>query len=205
MSKPVIGILGGIGAGKSTVAAELGRLGCRVIDADAIGHQLLDEADVRAQIVELWGEAMLNEQGRVDRSRLAGVVFSDPRHLATLNGVMHGRIRHRMEELIEQALADESVRGVAVDAAVLLEAGWDDLCTVLVFVDAPSEVREKRVIEARRWSASAWAEREKLQISLDKKAARCQYRLRNSSCAACLREQVRRWFEQFLHSTDRSG
>jgi len=205
MSKPVIGILGGIGAGKSAVAAELGRLGCFVVDADAIGHQVLDEAEVLAQVVERWGAALLDEHGRVDRSRLAGVVFSDPRHLAALNGIMHGRIRRRMEAMIRQALADESVRGVAVDAAVLLEAGRDDLCTVLVFVDAPSEVREQRVREARHWTAPAWAEREKLQISLDKKAARCQYRLHNSSCAACLREQVRRWFEQFLPSTGRSG
>ena len=205
MSKPVIGILGGIGAGKSAVAAELGRLGCRVIDADAIGHQVLDEADVRAQVVELWGQGMLNEQGRVDRSRLGGVVFSDPRRLAALNGIMHGRIRHRMEQQIEQARADDSARAVVVDAAVLLEAGWDDLCTVLVFVEAPAEDRERRVAQQRQWSASAWAEREKLQISLDKKAARCHYKLRNSSSAACLREQVRQWFEQFLHSTDRSG
>lgn len=205
MGKPVIGILGGIGAGKTAVATELGRLGCRVIDADAIGHQVLDEADVRAQVVELWGEAMLNDQGRLDRPRLAGVVFSDPRHLAALNGIMHGRIRHRMERLIDQAFADDTVSAVVLDAAVLLEAGWDDLCTDLLFVDAPAEAREERVAQERRWSASAWAQREKLQISLDKKAARCQYRLHNSSSAACLREQVRQWFEKFLHSTGRSG
>ena len=85
MSKPVIGIVGGIGAGKSTVAAELARLGCGVIDADRIGHELLDESDVRAQIVEMWGPSVLDENGRVDRRCLAGRVFTDPAQLSALN------------------------------------------------------------------------------------------------------------------------
>jgi len=75
--KPIIGIMGGIGSGKSTVAREFGKLGCAVIDADKIAHDLLDEGAVRERIVGLFGGGILDSAGKIDRRELARVVFGD--------------------------------------------------------------------------------------------------------------------------------
>ena len=103
MVKPVIGLVGGVGAGKSVAAAELAALGWVVIDADVIGHELLKCPDVRRRVVEIWGEGILDGEGEVDRSALAAVVFGRPREMARLNSIMHPRIRRRMERALALA------------------------------------------------------------------------------------------------------
>ena len=75
--KPVIGILGGIGSGKSTIAAEFAKLGCKVIDADRIAHELLDESSVREKVTGLFGQAVLDSSGKIDREKLAEAAFAD--------------------------------------------------------------------------------------------------------------------------------
>jgi len=189
--KPVIAIAGGVGAGKSTAAGEFAALGARLIDADRIGHELLGEPDVLAEIRRRWGDAVLGPDAQVAREALAEVVFRAPAELEALNAIMHPRIRRRIRRAIADAQADESVEAVVLDAAVIFEAGWDDLCTHLVFVSAPAEDRRRRVAQSRHWSGEKWAAREKLQISLDTKASRCEYILDNRLGASFLREQVR--------------
>jgi dephospho-CoA kinase len=189
--KPVIGILGGVGSGKSTAAAEFAALGCRLVDADRIGHELLTEPDVLAEVRRRWGDGVLGPDAKVSRAALAEVVFRSPAELEALNAILQPRIRRRMESAIAEAQADESAKAVVLDAAVLLEAGWDDLCTHLVFISAPALDRRRRVAESRHWSGEVWEAREKSQISLDKKASRCDYTLDNRLGASFLREQVR--------------
>ena len=194
--KPVIGIVGGVGAGKSTAAGEFAALGCRLIDADRIGHELLGEPDVLAEIRRRWGDAVLGPDAQVAREALAEVVFRGPAELEALNAIMHPRIRRRIQRAIADAQADESVEAVVLDAAVIFEAGWDDLCTHLVFVSAPAEDRRRRVAESRHWSGEKWAAREKSQISLDKKAVRCNHVIDNRSSGPRLCEQVRQIFHR---------
>ena len=201
--KPVIGIVGGIGAGKSTVAAELVKLGCARIDADAIGHALLADPAVQRQIRRRWGEGVFDPQGRVDRRALGETVFADAAQLQALGAILHPRMRRRMEQQIARAQADPRVAAVVVDAAVLFEAGWDDLCTHRVFVRAPRAQRARRVRAQRGWDAPAWRRREKMQISLDKKAAKSDYIINNSSSLSCLHEQVRSIF-YLIYAADRT-
>ena len=199
--KPVIGIVGGIGAGKSTVAAEFETLGCRRIDADALGHALLDVRGVREALRERWGDRVLGADGRVDRRAVADIVFDAPDELAALNAVMHPRMRTELERGISEALGDPASRGVALDAAVLFEAGWNDLCTHILFVDAPSETRARRVA-GRGWTEAEMARREKSQISLDKKRRMCDILIRNSSSPSHLHQQVREAFHRMRHTKD---
>lgn len=199
-ARPVVGILGGIGAGKSRVAAELEALGWARVDADAIGHELLADPAVRRAVRRRWGAGVFGPGGQVDRKALAEIVFADPAELEALNALMHPRIRRRMARRIRRARADARVAGVVVDAAVLLEAGWDDLCTHLVFVSAPDRLRARRAASDRGWTRRDWRRREKSQISLDIKAARCDYKLENSSSASRLREQVRLLNRQLVHA-----
>ena len=198
--RPVIGIVGGIGAGKSAAAAELVALGCRLIDADRIGHEQLGRADVRQQVRRRWGDEVFGPDGQVDRKALASRVFADPNQLEALHAILHPPMRRRMAELIASAAEDTAVAGVVLDAAVLFEAGWDDLCTHVVFVSAPDEQRLARVAAGRRWTRAEWEKREKSQISLDRKAARCDSTIVNRTSVSCLREQVRELFHRICQS-----
>ena len=201
-AKPVIGIIGGVAAGKSTVAAELAELGCAVVDADAVGHELIQHDDVKAELRELWGDRILDAAGSVDRSAVARRVFADGGALAELNAIMRPRMRVELGRRIKRLSADPAVKAVVLDAAVLLEAGWDDLCTAVVFVAADDKQRAARSA-GRGWDRATWRRREKSQKPLDIKRARAEYVLDNSSSLAFLREQVRSLLHTVLQTTDR--
>ncbi len=202
-TKPVIGILGGVGAGKSTVAAELAAMGCAIVDGDAIGHELLAEPDVQLQLRRRWGDAILTPAGKVDRKALGEIVFGDRGELTALNAIMHPLIGRRIEQQIARAEADESAAAVVMDAAVMLEAGWDKLCTHLVFVDAPQSERLKRKQAAEGMEEASWKQREEFQIPLDKKSGICDYIVDSSSSVSCLQDQVRELFRKIVHTADR--
>ena len=201
-TKPVIGILGGVGAGKSTVAAELVAMGCALVDGDAIGHELLAEPDVQRQLRQRWGDAVFDAAGCVDRKALGEIVFSDRAELAALNAIMHPLIGRRIEQQIARADADESVAAAVMDAAVMLEAGWDKLCTHLVFVDAPQSERLRRKQAAEGLEEASWKRREEFQIPLDKKVQICDYIVDSSSSVSCLQDQVRELFRKIVHTAD---
>ena len=188
--KPVIGIVGGVGSGKSTAAAEFAALGCRLIGADRIGHELLTEPDVLAEVRRRWGDGVLGPDAQVSRVALAEVVFRSPAELEALNAILHPRICRRMELAIADAQADESARAVVLDAAVLFEAGWDARCTHVVYVDATADLRKRRA-RRRGLRQASWRRREKSQISLDSKKPQCYAQIDNSSSVPHLREQVR--------------
>jgi len=196
--KPVIGLTGGIGSGKSAAAAELAALGCAVIDADAVGHEVIDTPVVRDRLVALWGEGIIDSAGRVSRPAVGRIVFDSPQALAQLNAIMHPPMREIMAERIERALAEDECPAAVLDAAVLLEAGWDELCTIVVFVSAPQELRHQRVADERGWDEGEIARREKSQNPLDIKASRADHVVDNSSSLSCLREQVRTLFHQLV-------
>jgi dephospho-CoA kinase len=196
--KPVIGLLGGIGAGKSTVAAELARLGCAVIDADAIGHDLLADEQVKRDLRALWGEGVFLADGQVDRRAVGKLVFENPAALAALNAVMHPRMRRRMVDRISRWQADPACPAVVLDAALLLETDWHELCTTFVFVSAAAEQRAQRVARSRGWERDAWERREKSQKSLDFKRGRAEYVVDGGSSLPYLRDQVRRLFHRIV-------
>jgi len=202
--KPVIGVVGGVGAGKSTAAAELARLGCALIDADQIGHELLADESVRRQLRKRWGGRIFDDGGCVDRKALGRIVFSDPDELAALNAVVHPRIRRRMAEQIADARARRDVPAVVVDAAVLFEAGWNDLCTHLVFVDCPPDQRLRRVRAGRQWDEETWRQRERSQDFLDTKRQMCEDTIDGSSDVSHLVEQLRKLFHRIVIASDRS-
>jgi dephospho-CoA kinase len=202
MDKPVIGLVGGVGAGKSTVAAALAELGCAVIDADRVGHGVIQTPAVRDALVERWGRRILGDDGRVNRAAVAEIVFEDEGELAFLNGLMHPAIAERIARRIDELQQQDDVPAIVLDAAVMLEAGWDHQCDTLVFVDAPADERFARVRAVRGWDEDRWRERENSQFSIDRKAASCDHRVRNSSSESHLREQVRTLFHRLVHNAD---
>jgi dephospho-CoA kinase len=200
-TKPVIGLVGGVGSGKSAAAGEFAALGCLVIDADAIGHKLLRAEDVRRRIRRRWGARVFDADGNVDRRALGRIVFGSADDLAALNEIVWPLIGGEISAALGAAVADPNVPAAVLDAAVLFEAGWDGMCSHVLFVDAPDEVRRQRAA-ARGVAEGAWAAREKSQFSLDIKKARCYVVVDNSSSLSHLREQVRRIFQRLASQDD---
>ncbi len=188
--KPIIGILGGIGAGKSTVAAEFAKLGCSVIDADAIAHQVLDEAAVRGKIVASFGEGILDSAGKIDHSKLADIVFADENRLSVLNRVVHPLVLAQTGELIERYNQQDSVKAIVLDMPLLTEVGWDKRCDRLIFVDCKQELREKRAKKKGVFNKNQFKMRENLQISLDNKVGIADNTIDNNSGFLTLVRQV---------------
>ena len=175
---PVIGLSGGIGAGKSTVARMFEKLGCYVVDSDARAKAALDRPEVRDELVKWWGDQVLTPQGRIDRSKVAQIIFSDPQQRARLESLVHPLVRQDRAKLIEES-AKFWPKAVIVDAPLLFEAGVDKECDAVVFVDAPAEERLRRVRDSRGWDDFELARREASQWPLERKRAASGYVVQN--------------------------
>jgi len=197
-AKPVIGILGGIGSGKSTVAAAFGRQGCAIIDADKMALEMLVDEDVGRQIADIFGPDVFLPKGGIDRKKLADRVFSNPELLKKLNEIIHPRVLKQTETLLARYLADEAIPAIALDVPLLMETGWHTRCDVLVFVEGDLAVRETRVHQKGRFDADQIKKRENFQISLDKKREIAQYIVKNNSDLSDLAEQVARIYSAVL-------
>lgn len=177
---PVIGIVGGIAAGKSHVANVFAGLGCVVLDSDKAAKAQLDEPAVKDVIVSWWGSDVLGADGRVDRKKVAAIVFADPSQRQRLEGLVHPRLKAARAAAIAQA-RKEGKPGVIVDAPLLLEAGVDAECDAVVFVDAPRNERLERVMRKRGWSQEELTAREAAQWSLERKRAASHAVIANGS------------------------
>nr|MCU0706458.1 dephospho-CoA kinase [Fimbriiglobus sp.] len=158
--KPVFGLIGGIGAGKSTAAGCLAARGGFVIDCDKLGHVALEVPEVKEKLRGRWGEAVFNEDGSVNRRAVAGVVFDAPAERQWLESVVFPVIGQLADERIVAANADPAVRFSVLDAAVLLEAGWRDRCDKVLYIDAPRDLRLSRLAARSGWTPAELTARE---------------------------------------------
>ena len=194
--KPIIGILGGIGSGKSTVAAEFAKLGCAVIDADKIAHELLDRKDIKEKVVGLFGQAVLDSAKKVDSRKLADIVFTNAGKLASLNKIIHPPVLQRAEELIKQyqaevgSVREPPVQAIVLDMPLLAEVGWAKRCDKLIFVDCKRQLRVDRAKKLCFFDENKLKIRENFQISLDNKVAISDNTIDNNSGFSALAKQV---------------
>jgi dephospho-CoA kinase len=189
--KPVIGLVGGIGAGKSTVANALARHGGRVVAGDPLGHEALEQQEILDRIADAFARRdILTPEGKVDRKKLGRVVFPSPVERSRLEHLVHPYIEDRIREEIDKAHADPGVKFVVLDAAVMLEAGWDDVCDKLIYVDAPRLVRLARVTQQRGWTDTDLANREAVQMPAEKKKERADAVIDNGGPPEATSSQV---------------
>ncbi|CAN0458116.1 unnamed protein product [Ectocarpus sp. 12 AP-2014] len=144
----VVGLIGGIASGKSTVSKALGTAcGLEVIDADKLGHESYQPGTrCFGKLVDAFGENIVAGDGTIDRRALGQAVFGNPSNMARLQGIVWPEIRLLAEARIE-GLGKEGAESVVLEAAVLLEAGWDDLCDELWVVQAPPAVARARLMK----------------------------------------------------------
>ena len=202
----VIGLAGEIASGKSTVAAELAALGAVVLDADRAAHQAINRPEVKQTLVERWGEAILDGSGEVLRQAIAERVFSpslaDNQELEFLENLLHPLVRRQFES----ELAPLSQRGVAaavIDAPLLLEAGWEDLCDFIVFVESNAQDRVQRA-GPRNWSRSEISRREAAQMPIDEKRRRATHVIRNLGSRGDLKGEVQAFWNSIFPEKDLS-
>lgn len=185
----VIGLVGGIGSGKSAVSRLLARKGARVIDCDAIVGALLDAPSVRRKLVRAFGPGIRGADGRIDRKALADRAFPDAPALRRLERIVHPPTLREIERELARARRD-GIAAVVIDAPLLLETGLHRKCGLTVFVDAPARARARRVAERRGWSRGELARREKRQWPLARKRRMCDTVLPNRGSIADLSRQL---------------
>lgn len=192
----LIGILGGVASGKTAVSDRLKTLGAVVLDADQLGHEVLREPDVKEELRRRWGEKVFEASGEIDRRRVAEIVFAatsqGKKELAFLEQLTHPRIRERLRKQLAD-LKRTGVRTAVLDAPVMLKAGWDRMCDLLLFVDTPRQVRLARARQ-RGWTEADFAAREAAQEPEEAKRRRAGAILDNSSSLDQLYAQVDRFW-----------
>jgi dephospho-CoA kinase len=195
------GLVGGVASGKSLVAQLLVELGAGLLDADRTGHSVLaDDAEVHQVLRTRWGDAVFAADGSVDRAAVAKRVFgassAAQENRRFLEGILHRRIRRRLDKLRDQ-FAAEGRPAVVLDAPLLLEAGWGPMCDVIVMVDAPRDIRLSRARQ-RGWSEDEFARREAAQWPVDDKRRQAHAMLTNDGSPDDLRDAVRSIWNRYV-------
>jgi len=188
--KPIIGIAGGIGSGKSYVARLFGELGCSVIDSDAAVRVVYGQPEVLRTLQSWWGDQVVLPDGTLDRKAIAKRVFDDAAERQRLEAYVHPLVdRLRVDQMTRDLSQLPDIKAFIWDTPLLFETGLYRQCAALVFVDTPFEIRLQRVT-GRGWDQAELHRRENLQWPLDKKRSLCNDVIVNSGNGDDARGQV---------------
>lgn len=183
----IIGLTGGFGTGKSTVARIFGSLGARVIDADRIAHQVTRPGTgVYRRILRSFGAPVTDARGALDRRRLAEVVFRDKRSLHALNRIVHPAVIRQMKAQIRRARR----RLIVLDVPLLIEAGLQGMAGIVIVVTARRSVQRARVKRKFNLSDAQIAARIKAQMRLARKIRHADFVIDNNGTIGETRKQV---------------
>lgn len=192
----VVGILGGIASGKSTVTRMLASMGAIVLDVDKIAHDVLRQEEVKAALRERWGNHVFGPTGEIDRHKLAQLVFEQTgqgrEHLQFLESISHPRVTRELSRLLAEYASQDVV--IVLDAAVMLKAGWERFCDSILYVDADEPTRLDRA-KKRGWSRQEFNDREANQESLEHKRTFADQVIKNGSDLSHTQSQLERFWE----------
>ena len=196
----VIGLTGGIGTGKSAVALMLQELGADLIDADKVGHEAYQvNSEPWQAVVDAFGKGILGPDGDIDRKKLGSVVFSDPSELDRLNAIMHPRMASMVKNKIE-SLEENGSNVVVLEAAVLLEAGWDSLVDEVWTVTAPVDLVLERLNARNGMTYDEASRRIAAQMSVEDRLKSSQAEINNSGDMILLGNIVRELWENRVNT-----
>jgi dephospho-CoA kinase len=187
----ILGLLGGIGSGKSTVAAAISKhVDARVVDADALARVALDECAKDGRLVSVLGPQALRADGTPDRKAIAAKVFKDSRALRDLERLTHPFVHARIEEAVSDHRSGEGPGLLVLDVPLLLETGLERRCDALWFVEVPDAERFARAEKRLGLSAADVRAREEAQSPLDRKRARSDLVVDNAGAPEATESQV---------------
>lgn len=206
-----VGLTGGLGSGKSTVASMFAALGAHILAADAIGHRLMQPGQrVYREILEHFGVEVLHDDGTLDRKKLAAIAFGEKR-IEELNKIVHPAVIAEQEALAQKIAQSDPLAIVMVESALIFEAersgtvpGWRQRFDKLILVTVPDEVKVRRYVERLspgKWddtlAADAWS-RLAAQIPDRMKRPECDYVIENNGDLSTTREQVLEIYEKLF-------
>ena len=179
----VLGITGGVGAGKSTVLTYLfEKYHARVIQADQAAHMLQEPGQAcYEEIRKLFGSGILDEGGAIDRKRLGDIVFGNPERLEQLNRVVHPAVKAYIIEEIKKERTAGQVPFVVIEAALLLEDHYEEICDEIWYIRTDPSVRKRRLMETRGYSMERTEAIMKTQLSDALFCEQCHFLVDNSS------------------------
>ncbi len=184
----IIGLTGGIGAGKTTVSDYLKKKGYPVLDADEVAREIVEPgSETLGELTRAFGKDILNPDGNLNRRFLAGIVFSDPEKKKIIDGIMHGKI---IDTLLKRARSMEEEPFVFIDVPLLFETGMDRYVDQVWMVDAEEEIRIKRVMERDDSSREDVLRRIRFQAGRDEKIKKAHIILNNSGVKEILYRQI---------------
>lgn len=201
--KNFIGLTGGIGAGKSTVSARFAALGAVVLDADAVSRQALEpDGCCYEAVLSLFGREIALADGRIDRRRVAGIVFSDAAMLRRLNAIVHPAVR---QELLRRASTVPADRLALFDVPLLFESGWHRMMHKTIVVAAEDAVRIGRICARDGCTAEEAMARIRNQMPQQQKCRMADYVLTNDGSVATLYQNVDMLYETLCTGLVRTG
>ena len=201
--KNFIGLTGGIGAGKSTVSARFAALGAVVLDADAVSRQALEPGGCCYEaVLSLFGREIALADGRIDRRRVAGIVFSDAAMLRRLNAIVHPAVR---QELLRRASTVPADRLALFDVPLLFESGWHRMMHKTIVVAAEDAVRIGRICARDGCTAEEAMARIRNQMPQQQKCRMADYVLTNDGSVATLYQNVDALYETLCAGLARTG
>ena len=193
----IIGLTGGSGAGKSVVAAELEKLGAGIVDADAIYRKLCDEnLDMLLDLQKAFGDILTIDK-KLDRAKLAGIVFSDSNKLKKLNEITIFYIKKASDEKFK-ALKDKGIKIAIYDAPTLFQTGTDAMCDGVIGIIADRNIRIERIIKRDNISEKAAVARIDAQPDDEFYYDRCQYIIKNNVSHETLKNQVKQLWQKLV-------
>lgn len=185
-----VGLTGNVASGKTTVANRWRESGITVIDADRLGHAVLeDDAESRVALVAEFGSEILTSDGRIDRRALGEAAFSAPQRIARLNAIVHPPLLERLDGELERARAAGADLAV-VDAALVFEFGLGEVLDAIVLVTAPASIREERLRETRGMDAERFARITETQMPDEEKVEASDYVIVNDGPIDRLRAEA---------------
>lgn len=188
--KPIIGLCGGIGAGKSRVAAEFAARGCLVIDSDRLNHEVLARPEVLGQLRAWWGDVVVATDGGPDRQRIAEIVFADAGKRRRLEQLVYPLIAQRRADMITRVQDNSAISAIVLDSPLLLESNLDRECDWIVFVAASAARRQQRLRDGRGWGVAEIRRRQRWQRSTAEKQARADFIVNNDGPPEALGSQI---------------